>query len=93
EADAATLARGADLYGGLCAMCHGAGAIAGAIPDLRKSAALQTAAAWDELVLGGQRIPLGMPNFDESLTPEGLEAIRAYVARQAEIAYRAEQGG
>ncbi|HUF75990.1 MAG TPA: PQQ-dependent dehydrogenase, methanol/ethanol family, partial [Longimicrobiales bacterium] len=46
EADAATLARGADLYGGLCAMCHGAGAIAGAIPDLRKSAALQTAAAW-----------------------------------------------
>jgi quinohemoprotein ethanol dehydrogenase len=71
QASAATLARGADLYGRFCAMCHGAGAIAGAVPDLRKSAALQTAAAWEELVLGGQRIPLGMPNFDESLTPEG----------------------
>jgi hypothetical protein len=43
------------------------------------------------MVLGGDRIPLGMPNFDESLTPEALELIRAYVARQAEIQYRSEQ--
>jgi mono/diheme cytochrome c family protein len=88
---AAELAAGADLYGRLCAMCHGAGAIAGAVPDLRTSAALQTADAWRDMVLGGERIPLGMPNFDESLTPETLELVRAYVARQAEIAYRAER--
>ena len=92
QAGPAVQARGADLYGRLCAMCHGAGAIAGAVPDLRRSAALQTEEAWREMVLGGQRIQLGMPSFDESLTPEGLEAIRAYVARQAEIAYREAQG-
>jgi quinohemoprotein ethanol dehydrogenase len=92
SASAARLATGADLYGRLCAMCHGAGAIAGAVPDLRRSAALQTEEGWHALVLGGERIPLGMPSFDESLTPETLEAIRAYVARQAAIQYRAEQG-
>ena len=90
-ASAEQLAAGADLYGGLCTMCHGAGAIAGAVPDLRLSAALQSEEAWRQMVLGGDRIPLGMPNFEESLTPEALELIRAYVARQAEIQYRAEQ--
>lgn len=84
-ASTAALAAGADLYGRFCAMCHGAGAIAGALPDLRRSAALQSAEAWRELVLAGERIPLGMPDFSESLTPEGVELIRAYVARQAEI--------
>jgi len=93
QASADEVRAGADLFGGLCAMCHGAGAIGGGpIPDLRKSAALQSEAAWSDMVLGGERIPLGMPNFDESLTPEALEAIRAYVARQAAIQYRAEQG-
>jgi hypothetical protein len=67
------------------------GAISGgAIPDLRRSAALQTAEAWRSMVLGGERIPLGMPDFGDSLTPETLEWIRAYVARQADIAYRLE---
>jgi PQQ-dependent dehydrogenase (methanol/ethanol family) len=92
DASAERLATGADLYGRLCAMCHGAGAIAGAVPDVRSSAAIQTEAGWREMVLGGERIPLGMPSFDESLTPEALEEIRAYVARQATIQYRAEQG-
>jgi PQQ-dependent dehydrogenase (methanol/ethanol family) len=91
QASADELARGADLYGRLCAMCHGAGVIAGAVPDLRRSVALQSEGAWQDMVLGGQRIELGMPDFEESLTPEGLESIRAYVARQAEIAFRAQQ--
>jgi quinohemoprotein ethanol dehydrogenase len=91
-ASAELLATGADLYGRFCAMCHGAGAIAGAVPDLRRSAALQSEEAWRALVLGGERIPLGMPDFEGSLTPGALDAVRAYVARQAEIQYRAEQG-
>jgi hypothetical protein len=43
-----------------------AGAIAGAIPDLLKSAALQSAEAWRDLVHGGQRIALGMPDFERA---------------------------
>jgi PQQ-dependent dehydrogenase (methanol/ethanol family) len=85
------LTDGTAMFGRLCSICHGVGAISGgAIPDLRRSAALQSADTWREMVLEGQRVPLGMPDFSESLSPEVLEGIRAYVARQADLAYRNE---
>lgn len=92
EVDAQQLQTGTAAFGRLCSICHGVGAISGgAIPDLRRSAALQSSETWRQMVLGGERIPLGMPEFGESLTPETLEWIRAYVARQATIAYEAER--
>lgn len=80
---------GALVFGRFCAVCHGFGAISGGVlPDLRRSPSLQTADAWNDVVVGGSRTSLGMPIFDK-MTPEAAELVRAYVARQASILYEA----
>ncbi len=82
------------LYGRFCGVCHGVGAVSGgALADLRSSEALQSASEWQEMVLGGERTRRGMAAFEGDLTPEAVELIRAYVARQAALAYEAERGG
>ena len=84
----AQYARGAGLYANSCFMCHGVGAIGGgAIPDLRYSARLQAGAEWAKVVLQGERTTLGMPTFATLLKPEDAELVRAYVVRQATMAF------
>jgi PQQ-dependent dehydrogenase (methanol/ethanol family) len=83
DATSQDIARGAALYGQFCMVCHGFGAVGGAIADLRRSARLADAAAWREAVVNGAMAGSGMPRFTGDIGDREAEQIRAYVARQA----------
>ncbi|MFZ4120808.1 MAG: PQQ-dependent dehydrogenase, methanol/ethanol family [Caulobacterales bacterium] len=88
---AATMALGMNAFNAHCAVCHGAGAVTGGVlPDVRRSTSLASAEDWRATLYGG-RTALGMPNFQQWLTPAEVEAIRAYVARQARPLYEQER--
>jgi quinohemoprotein ethanol dehydrogenase len=88
----AELQRGAALYSGFCAACHGTGVVsAGVITDLRRSTRLQNADAWQQAVTEGITGNGAMPKFHEFLTPADAAAIRGYVARQAAALYAQER--
>ena len=76
---AAQVAAGGKLYGTYCQICH-RGAI---MPDLRRSAALSSNAAWKSIVIDGAFEPGGMASFRDYLSPDQAEDIRAYVGGQA----------
>jgi PQQ-dependent dehydrogenase (methanol/ethanol family) len=89
---AVAYARGARLYERNCTGCHGVAALSGGVlPDLRRSVRLQDAVAFRRAVVDGELAPLGMPRFGKYVSAEDAELIRAYVARQALMAYEAEQ--
>lgn len=89
--NAATLARGTAVYGQFCGVCHGPGAISGgALPDLRRSTTLADADVWRATVHGA-RAEAGMPDFTQWVSAADAEAVRAYVAREAQTLYRDEQ--
>lgn len=87
QATAATLTAGKRGYDKHCAGCHGGGAIAGPLPDLRYSTA-ETHAQLEAIVLDGARQSLGMPSFGDLLTPDDVKAIQAYILSRAEAASR-----
>jgi quinohemoprotein ethanol dehydrogenase len=75
------LARGADLYGQRCSMCHGvAAASGGTVADLRY-ALPTTYAIFDQIVRDGAYANLGMPVFDW-FSDADLEDLRAYLLAQ-----------
>jgi quinohemoprotein ethanol dehydrogenase len=75
--------KGRGVYVEHCLMCHGAGGVSGgATPDLRASPVLLDPDAMKAIVLGGGRVPLGMPQFKE-LSDGDLEAIRHFIRKQA----------
>jgi alcohol dehydrogenase (cytochrome c)/quinohemoprotein ethanol dehydrogenase len=81
------VARGSDLFGANCALCHGQGGQArGTFPDLRRSVALTDQGLFDTIVLDGVLSARGMASFDATLDPDDTEAVRAYLIGQAEIA-------
>lgn len=76
-----------------CELCHGYSAIGpqdASVPDLRKSLVVATD-LFDGVVLGGSRASKGMPTFKDSIRPEDLPALRAYIVDQAWKAYDAQQ--
>ncbi len=79
EFDAEQVLAGNHTYHRWCGTCHGPGAISGGVlPDLRKS----DPAIYDilpDIVLGGAKLPGGMPRFDRWLDEEDVEALRAYI--------------
>ena len=78
------IAAGAGLYTKHCSVCHGVGAISGGVlPDLRHSAIAGSADAFSGVVLGGNLLDKGMASFAEVLGEEEAEAIRAFIAFQA----------
>jgi quinohemoprotein ethanol dehydrogenase len=79
------IARGADLYGRRCSMCHGvAAASGGTIADLRY-ALPATFEIFNRIVRDGAYAGLGMPAFDW-FSDADLDAIRGYVlSRRAEL--------
>jgi quinohemoprotein ethanol dehydrogenase len=81
-ASPAVLASGRQLYDTHCFGCHGVGAIAGALPDLRYASEF-VHQEFEHIVLGGTRAPLGMPSFGDLLSPPEVQAIRAYVIERA----------
>ncbi|MBI1186843.1 MAG: PQQ-dependent dehydrogenase, methanol/ethanol family [Alphaproteobacteria bacterium] len=91
RASAQVLAHGTTVYGQFCNVCHGGGVVSGgALPDLRRSATLADADAWRATVHGG-RTEAGMPDFTQWVSASDAEAIRVYVAREAQALYRQEQ--
>jgi alcohol dehydrogenase (cytochrome c)/quinohemoprotein ethanol dehydrogenase len=75
--------RGSDLYGENCWGCHGEKAVSmGGVPDLRR-ASTATHETFEQIVLGGLREPLGMPRFDDVLSPEDVRLIQGYVLSRA----------
>ncbi|OQW62407.1 MAG: hypothetical protein A4S17_07860 [Proteobacteria bacterium HN_bin10] len=91
RASARTISQGAALYTQFCMVCHGSGVISGGVlPDLRRAGSLQDAIVWRQTVHGA-RAANGMPDFTQWLDAGDAEAIRAYVASEAAIAYAEER--
>ncbi len=73
-------------YSRNCMVCHGALAVSsGVLPDLRWSAITGSQDAWYSVVMEGSLSANGMVAFDDVLTPDESEAIRAYVLKQAHL--------
>jgi PQQ-dependent dehydrogenase (methanol/ethanol family) len=80
-ASAATVAQGQQLYTQHCGICHESSR--GLFPDLRYSATLHAAEAFDAIVLQGARVEKGMRSFADILSAEQTDAIRHYVIARA----------
>jgi quinohemoprotein ethanol dehydrogenase len=81
---AAQAAEGAGYYARFCNMCHGDAAIAGGVhPDLRRSAALNSEAAWQAIVHDGVLAKGGMVSWSAVMSPTQVETIRLYVIKRA----------
>ena len=82
---------GAQDYGDFCAACHGIGVVSGGVtPDLRRTPLLSDGAAF-RAVVHGQRKAAGMPDFSRWISDSDVDAIRAYIAHEAQPLYAAEQ--
>ncbi len=80
----AQLANGLVNYARNCAVCHGVFSVSsGALPDLRWSDYSGSEELWKSVVTDGVLQSNGMVSFADVLTPEDVEAIRAYVVAQA----------
>jgi quinohemoprotein ethanol dehydrogenase len=83
-ASADTIAKGIQAYAANCSTCHGDHAFSyGTIPNLQASALLGDADGWRAVVHEGGRAALGMPNFNNILDADTVEAVRAYVISEA----------
>ena len=83
-ADPEQITAGHRVYTERCLVCHGFSAVSGGlVPDLRLSNEL-VHEQWDEIVLHGQRIALGMPGFDGVIEEADSQAVRAYVIDRAQ---------
>jgi alcohol dehydrogenase (cytochrome c)/quinohemoprotein ethanol dehydrogenase len=90
----AQLARGADMYGRYCSVCHGDAAISGALnPDLRHSNVINSMDAVRAVVVDGVLHERGMVAFKAALSPDDAEAIRQYVIKRANEDKALEQQG
>jgi quinohemoprotein ethanol dehydrogenase len=79
-----TIDKGKALYQAYCSTCHGDSASgSGILPDLRYSAAIKSAEAMDKIARQGALESHGMVAFKEEITPQDLEAIRAYLIHRA----------
>jgi quinohemoprotein ethanol dehydrogenase len=76
--------KGRGVYVEHCLCATARGQCRRATPDLRASPILLDPSALKAIVLGGARVPLGMPQFKE-LSDVDLEALRHFVRRQAAL--------
>jgi len=89
----AMISEGTVHYARNCAVCHGPlGVSSGVLPDLRWSAISGNQDAWKGVVLDGNLAANGMVSFADYLTPDEVEAIRAYVLTQGHTAVKAGGG-
>jgi PQQ-dependent dehydrogenase (methanol/ethanol family) len=83
-AAANVVARGGELYGRYCGVCHGdSGQSRGVFPDLRYSDALHDAGLFAAVVIDGALAPNGMASFAEALSAEDADAVRHFVIAKA----------
>ncbi len=77
---------GRSLYSTSCGRCHGASLLStGILPDLRRSAMSSSRESFAKVVLEGALESRGMVSFADSLSPEQVESIRAYVIASARL--------
>lgn len=87
-----TLHEGAVSFARNCAVCHGPLAVSsGVLPDLRWSPISGDADAWKSVVIEGSSAANGMVSFSNVLDKDQVEAIRAYVVKQAYVAKASEE--
>jgi quinohemoprotein ethanol dehydrogenase len=88
---ASAVTAGAEPYRIYCSRCHGGEAHSlNIIPDLRRSAALTSAALWKNIVIDGAFEPNGMIGWSAFIDDTDAENIRAYVGAQARLLLDAE---
>lgn len=93
-ASAEAIAHGKQTYFAFCGNCHGDSAMGtGFVPDLRRSYVIDEADTWTDIVLGGALSDAGMVAFDDFLSDEDAQAVRAYVIDRANFAYANIQAG
>ena len=77
---------GDTFYHAQCASCHGGIGIPSEVaivaPDLRLMT-LATHSDFEDIVINGARSERGMPDFEDALTNEQIEAIRGFIVTQA----------
>lgn len=79
-----TIERGRLQFAGHCAMCHEPPAANRSVfPDLRYSPMLNSAEAFNAVVLDGALQAAGMASFKERMTPEEAQSVRAYMIERA----------
>jgi quinohemoprotein ethanol dehydrogenase len=83
---------GAALFARNCGGCH-ANAERAPVPDLRRSALIRTAEAFQLVVRGGALQARGMPGWDDLLSATEVEQIRAHLITLAQDAYAKQQAG
>ncbi|MBT5483912.1 MAG: hypothetical protein HOK55_04225 [Gammaproteobacteria bacterium] len=92
------IARGEDLYGDSCWLCHetpgNAGGMGrrGLFPDLILSPALDSPELLSAIVIDGIRSQNGMGSFANVVDAQGAEDIRAYLIERANITLQARSG-
>ncbi len=85
---------GLGLYSESCLVCHGPLVVSsGVLPDLRWSYAAADKNEWTDIVSNGSRSGNGMVSFKDQVSPEGMEAIRAYVMSQSHLAVANNEAG
>jgi mono/diheme cytochrome c family protein len=84
-AAAAVIARGAEVYGNNCAVCHGNNGVQqrSSFPNLTLSPLLYSQDGFDQVVLKGARVQRGMANFSDKLTAADSVAAREYIISRA----------
>jgi quinohemoprotein ethanol dehydrogenase len=91
---AAQVASGKYDFGRYCSQCHNDAAIGSTVlPDLRRSAALESQQAWMAIVHDGALKDNGMVSFAPSLSRERIEAVRQYVIKRANEDKALEEAG
>jgi quinohemoprotein ethanol dehydrogenase len=79
-----TIAVGHEQFAAHCAMCHEPPAANRSMfPDLRYSPALDSAEAFETIVLGGALQAGGMASFKGTMTPDQVQSVRAYLIERA----------
>jgi len=89
-ASAETISHGKELFS-VCSVCH-SNMDYSLAPDLRRMTA-QTHADFKDIVLDGARRDRGMPQWDDVLSEEDVEAIHAYLIDLEWTAYTAQEEG
>jgi PQQ-dependent dehydrogenase (methanol/ethanol family) len=82
DATADVIAAGGEVYERHCAVCHGDAAQGGGVlADLRYSAP-RVFGSYDEILLEGRLIEVGMPSLGDVLTADDATAVHAFVVNE-----------
>jgi PQQ-dependent dehydrogenase (methanol/ethanol family) len=82
--DEASWSAGKAVFHTYCSVCHGDSAVSGGvIPDLRLSPVTGDAAAWEQVVRGGELTARGMVSFGAQVSSDDADKLRASVLHRA----------